>query len=147
MYILALWLETIGFGLSAVLILLVKWNILKGINDYIKSLIIKTPIKISRFKRLLNAAISSYWNEIADIEEKKKTAPWWEIKYLDDSIWQRLVFIFVIWIFFVPLYIANYITKYLSGKRVITNILIVVGTFMIMAGLIIELIIANYLKP
>lgn len=145
LYILALWLETIGFGLSVVLILLVKWNVLKGINDYIKSKIIKTPHKISRLRKIISKLISVIRTDIDVFFERKETARWYEHRSLDDAIIGGYFIIAIISIFYIPLFISNCITKYFSRHNAITNLLIVIGTAMIMAGLIIELVMAG--KP
>jgi len=141
----ALWLETIGFGLSAAIVLLIKWKLLKNVNDAIKSFVRIIPYKLFRMAKPLLWLISTFKIELH--AEIPKGLDLWERDF-----WVRAhgvglaiisMLIIVISLLLTPVFIIALAAKLLSGHNAITNTLIVIGTIMILAGLIIELRIVN----
>lgn len=138
----ALWLETIGFFISIVLIIFVKWEALKFIFDGIKSFIVKFPARLFKFFEPIAWLLSKVATEGGKIP--KRTEPKHLPKYqLKQIIWVTFVapvLLVLLTALVILIYPLALIAKLFSGHNVITNTLIGLGTAMILAGLIIELV-------
>ena len=140
----ALWLETLGFAISAVLIIFVKWQALKHVFDAIKAFLAKLPTRLLKFAEPIAWLLSKSATEGGKIPQgvEAKPLPAYQLRMI---IWVAIVapiLLILLTAFVLPIYLIVLVAKLFSGHNVITNMLIILGTFMILAGLIIELIIS-----
>ncbi len=140
----ALWLETIGFAISAALIIFVKWQALKHIFDAMKAFIARLPTRLLKFAEPIAWLLSKTATEGGKIPQglEAKHLPAYQLRLI---LWVAIVspiLLILLTVFVIPIYLIAFIAKLFSGHNVITNMLIIVGTFMILAGLVIELIIS-----
>jgi hypothetical protein len=138
----ALWLETIGFFISAVLILFVKWQALKYIFDGIKSFIVRLPTILFKLSEPIVWLLSHMATEGGRIPEgvEPERLPKYQLKQIIWVAFIAPVLLILLTALVIPIYLLALIAKLFSGHNVITNTLIVAGTAMILAGLIIELV-------
>jgi hypothetical protein len=138
----ALWLETIGFFISAVLILFVKWQALKCIFDGLKSFIVRLPSRLFKFFEPIAWLLSHMATEGGKIPKgiEPERLPKYQLKQIIWVAFITPVLLILLTALVILIYLPALIAKLFSGHNVITNTLIVVGTAMILAGLIIELV-------
>ena len=144
----ALWLETIGFFTTAVIVFFVKWQAMKHINNAIKSFIVKLPKRLFKLFEPIVWLLSHLATEGGKIPQDiaQQHLPAYRFKFI---LWTAIIapiLLILLAILVIPIYIIAGIAKLLSGHNAITNMLIGLGTCMILAGLIIELAI-SYLIP
>jgi len=140
----ALLLEVVGFFTTAVLVAIIKWHIIKPTSDKMKAFIVEAPAQLAKITKwryvlalilLVPVIVRSI---IIGKEERKK------LSFQLSAFWRFILY----WILFglisflfIPLYVLGYAAKRLSGHNVITNLLLILGTTAILAGLIIEVVI------
>ena len=126
------------------LIIFVKWQALKPFFDGLKSFIVRFPTGLSKFFEPIVWLISHAATEGGKIPQvvEPKHLPRYQLKQI---IWVAIVapvLLIFLPILVIPIYLVMFIAKRLSGHNAITNMLIIFGTSMILAGLIIELVIS-----
>jgi hypothetical protein len=141
---LALWLETIGFALSAVLIIFIKWQLLEHILRSLKSFIVRLPNRLRTLFEPFVWLISHAATEGGKIPQgiEPKYLPVYTLRLIIHVVFVAPTLLILLTFLTIPMYLSMLITKLLSGRNTTTNLLIILGSFMILAGLIIELIIS-----
>jgi len=139
----ALWLETIGFFTSAVLIGFVKWQALKHINGALKSFIARLPTRLFKLFEPIAWLLSHMATEGGKIPRsvEPQRLPAYQLRLMIWVVIVAPILLILLTALVIPIYLLALIAKLFSGHNVITNMLIIVGTCMILAGLIIELIV------
>jgi hypothetical protein len=138
----ALWLEVVGFFMSAVLIGFVKWKLVKRINDGLKSFVARLPTILFKSFEPIVWLLSHMATEGGKIPEgiEPEHLPKYQLKQIMWVAFVAPVLLILLTALVIPIYLLALIAKLFSGHNVITNTLIIVGTAMILAGLIIELV-------
>lgn len=140
----ALLLEVVGFFTTAVLVAIIKWEVIKPTLDRVKAIIVQTPSRLGKPRTLLLSlalifAVRAIVRYALTNKKDRKKLPF-RLRGIGD-----FVLYWTLWVpsilFSIPLYALSYATKLLSGHNVITNLLLFLGTVAILAGLIIEVII------
>ena len=137
----ALLLETIGFSMSAVLIGFVKWQALKHINDAVKSFIVRLPSRLFKLFGPIVWLLSHVATEGGKIpqEVEPQHLPTYQLRLMIWVVIVAPILLILLTALVIPIYLIAFTAKLLSGHNVITNMLIILGTCMILAGLVIEL--------
>jgi hypothetical protein len=141
---LALWLETAGLFLSAVLIGAVKWPVLKPLNDTLKSFVKRLPNKLKTFFGPYVWLLSKLATEGGKIPNgiEQEHLPIYTLRLI---IWVSIVapiLLVLLTALVIPIYLVMLIAKIFSGHNALTNAFIILGTCMALAGLVIELILS-----
>ena len=117
---------------------------LKPFLDGLKSFIVRLPTGLFKFFEPIVWLISHAATEGGKIPQvvEPKHLPACQLRLM---IWVAIVapvLLIFLTILVIPIYLVMFIAKRLSGHNTITNMLITLGTSMILAGLIIELVIS-----
>jgi len=142
----ALLLQTIGFFTTAVLVGVIKWDVLKPTLDRIKSIICETPIKLKGLQQYLSSTVAKLFLRIIfrfSKFEKEEPDTIVIVSNMPNVITEYVLYpLYIILCSFisVPIFIVAFFAKFLSGHKRMTNILLVFGTMMLFAGLLMELI-------
>ena len=140
----ALLLEVVGFFTTAVLVAIIKWEVIRPTSDRVKAIIVETPSRLAKPRTLLHLLALIFAVRVivryalTNKKDRKK------LSFRLRGIWDFVLY-WTLWVpsilFSIPLYVLGYAAKLLSGHNVITNLLLFLGTAAILAGLIIEVII------
>jgi hypothetical protein len=138
----ALWLDVVGFFISAVLIGFVKWQAVKRINDGLKSFVVRLPTTLFKLFEPIAWLLSHVATEGGRIpkEIEPERLPAYQLRQMIWVVSVTPVLLILLTALVIPIYLLAFIAKLFSGHNVITNTLIVSGTAMILAGLVIELV-------
>jgi len=131
--------------MSAALIGFIKWQALKYINDALKSFVVRLPTRLLKLFEPIVWLLSHMATEGGKIPKRVKPGhlPAYQLRQMIWVVIVAPILLILLTALVIPIYLIAFTAKLLSGHNVITNMLIILGTCMILAGLVIELVV-NY---